>query len=222
MKKLTYAIFFAVALLCLSAKAQVSFGIRAGLNTAYWDGDVAQSAQRLLDLTGGVADGKTRQGFHAGIYANIPIGERFAIEPGILYSQKGARVIGNFSSQQLEFLNARTEITNKAHYIDIPVVAKVYLVQGLHLFAGPQLSYLVDNKIKTEASVLGFSVLNRTFNAKNGFQDLDVALTGGLGYTFENGINLRAAYDYGLRRIDERNSFDTYNRVFKFSLGYEF
>jgi hypothetical protein len=49
-----------------------------------------------------------------------------------------------------------------------------------------------------------------------------VGVTGGLGYKFQNGFNLQAAYDHGLRRLDARNNFDTYNRVVKVSLGYEF
>jgi hypothetical protein len=104
----------------------------------------------------------------------------------------------------------------------MPVLAKVYVAKGFHLFAGPQVSYLANNTVRARASVLGFSLLNQELNTTNNFQKWDVGLTGGLGYKFENGINLQASYDHGLRRLDAQNNFDTYNRVAKVSLGYEF
>ncbi len=218
-------IIIAIIILCvgvISAQAQVKFGVRAGLNASSWQGEAVQSLQNAAGLSNGIASTKMRPSFHAGVYANIPFGEYFALEPGLFYSQKGYIMNGTFASNSFEFLNAKATVTDQAHYIDLPVLAKVYLSKGFHVYAGPQLSYLVDNQIKTEAGVFGFSVLNRSFKANNGFQKLDVGIAGGLGYRFENGLNLQAGYDYGLRTIDERGNFDSYNRVIKVSLGYEF
>jgi len=222
MKKI---LVLAVVLLTFSttlSRAQARFGIRAGLNAARWQGDAAGSLQDLVQLANGAAQTESRRSFHAGGYVALPVTSFLTVEPGIYYSQKGYTLAGTFSSNTLEFLNARATVTNRSHYIDLPVLAKVYVTEGFHLFAGPQVSYLVYNSVKTRASVLGFSVLNQELDATNNFQKWDVGVTGGLGYKFENGFNLRAAYDHGLRRLDARNSFDTYNRVVKVSLGYEF
>jgi len=94
--------------------------------------------------------------------------------------------------------------------------------EGFHFFVGPQLSYLLSNKVQTEAGALGFKVLNQEWDMKGGFRELDLALTGGIGYRFTSGFNISAGYDYGLNTIDQNGSFDTFNRVAKASIGYTF
>lgn len=222
MKKLTGIGAILLFLTAYVSQAQATFGIRAGLNAARWQGEAAQNIQGLTEFTGGVTSTRTVPGFHAGAYVNLPVTGFLSVEPGLFYSQKGFSMTGSFSSDRMEFLNARATVTNQAHYIDMPILAKVYLTEGFHLFAGPQVSYLVNNTVRTRASVLGFSVLNQEFNTTGSFGKLDVGISGGMGYKFGNGFNLQAGYDYGLRRLDARNSFDTFNRVIKVSMGYEF
>jgi hypothetical protein len=225
MKKIMYAGIFFLTLFTTGAMAQtnpIRFGIRAGLNVADWQGQATQTISGLLDLTNGYANKQTRQGFHAGVYASIPLSEQFTLEPGLQYAQKGTRLQGTFSSQALELLNVSTTVTSQAAYLDVPVLARFYVTKGFNIYAGPQVSFLLSNKINTHASLLGFSVLNRDFNVSNGMRSLDVALVGGVGYRFENGFNLGVGYDYGLNTIDQRGNFNTYNRVVKASIGFEF
>jgi hypothetical protein len=102
------------------------------------------------------------------------------------------------------------------------VLAKYYVTEGFHFFAGPQVSFLIDNQVNTRASVLGFSLLNQNFDATNNFRKVDVALTGGLGYRFSNGLNFSVGYDHGLSTLDPNGSVNSYNRVIKTSIGFEF
>lgn len=203
-------------------QSTVSFGIRAGLNLADWEGETMQSVQDLVDMSGGSVSQQMRTGFHAGGYVSIPILPGFEIEPGLQYSQKGTVLTGKIPLEQVEFLNTNVTITNKAEYLDMPVLAKVYVGEGFHIFAGPQVSYLLSNKVKAEAGALGFKALNQEFDMKSGFREFDVAVTGGLGYKFTNGFNVSAGYDYGLNSIDDNGSFDTFNRVVKASVGFTF
>lgn len=200
----------------------VRFGIRVGGNLAQWEGESVNSAQELIDLTEGSTSKKMREGFHVGGYVTIPVIPGFEIEPGLQYSQKGTKLTGKLPIDGVDFLNANLTITNKAEYIDVPVLARVYVGEGFNIFAGPQISYLVSNKVKAEAGALGFNALNREWDMKSGFRNMDVAVTGGLGYRFTNGFNISAGYDYGLNTIDSNGSFETYNRVIKASLGYTF
>ncbi|WP_242928717.1 porin family protein [Pontibacter vulgaris] len=207
----------------VSAQQQpVRFGIKAGVNLAEWEGETVNSAQDLIEMTDGSVSRKMREGFHVGGYVTIPVAPGFEIEPGLLYSQKGTKLIGKLPIEQVEFLNATVTLTNKAEYIDLPVLAKVYVGEGFHIYAGPQVSYLVSNKIQAEAGALGFKALNREWDVKNGFNEFDFGLTGGLGYRFNSGFNLSAGYDYGLNPIDEKGNFETYNRVIKASVGFTF
>lgn len=200
----------------------VRFGIRAGVNLADWQGETMNSAQSLLDLTAGSVSSSLREGFHVGGYVSIPVAPGFEIEPGLQYSQKGTKLTGTIPVEGLDFLNANVTVTNKAEYIDLPVLAKVYLGEGFNIYAGPQVSYLVSNKVQTKAGALGFNALNRELDAESGFREVDFAVSGGLGYRFTNGFNLSAGYDLGLSPIDANGNFETYNRVVKASIGYTF
>ncbi len=100
----------------------------------------------------------------------------------------------------------------------MPVLAKASF-SGLQVFAGPQISYLADAKLRTTAGALGFNILDETIDAKSQFNQWDVALTGGVGYQFANGFNIRATYDHGLMKVDNGQNLDTYNRAFKLGIG---
>ena len=101
-------------------------------------------------------------------------------------------------------------------------MAKLYVGEGFHIFAGPQVAYLLSNKVQAQASVLGFNALNREWDMKSGFREMDFSVVGGVGYQFTNGLNLSAGYDHGLNTIDENGNFETFNRTFKASVGYTF
>jgi len=205
------------------ASAQnISIGIKGGYNSATWEGNAVQSLNSLVTLSEGYASTAARSGFHVGGYVRIPVSPVFSIEPGAYYSQKGMQITGQFSSEQLDFLNMRATITNKADYIDVPLLAKVFVTEGLHFYAGPQVSFLVSNKVNTKASVIGFNVLNTDLNFDSPFRKTDVGLVGGVGYRFQNGLNLSAGYDYGLNTVDKNGNFDTFNHVVKVSAGFEF
>ncbi|MDX5423528.1 MAG: PorT family protein [Hymenobacteraceae bacterium] len=226
MKKIFLLIAIVLGFVATKVNAQqqqpIRFGIKTGVNLAEWQGETVNSAQDLINLADGSVSRKMREGFHIGGYVTIPVAPGFEIEPGLQYSQKGTRLTGRLPIEQVDFLNARTTITNKAEYLDLPVVAKVYVGEGFHFFAGPQVSYLLSNRIQAEAGALGVNVLNQEWDMKGGFREFDVAVTGGLGYRFASGFNISAGYDYGLSTIDDSGSFNTFNRVAKASIGYTF
>ncbi|QCR25037.1 porin family protein [Pontibacter sp. SGAir0037] len=225
MKKifLLIAVVLGIAATKVNAQDQpVRFGIRAGVNLADWQGETMTSVTDLIELSDGAVSRSMREGFHVGGYVTIPVLPGFEIEPGLLYSQKGTRITGTLPIEQVDFLNARVNITNKAEYIDLPVLAKLYVADGLYLFGGPQFSYLVSNKVKVQAGALGFNALNREWDMKSGFREFDTALTGGAGYQFTNGLNLSVGYDHGMSTVDQNGNFNTYNRVVKASVGFTF
>ncbi len=225
MKKifLLIAVVLGFAATTVNAQQQpIRFGVRVGANLSNWQGETVNSAQNLIDLSDGNVNRKMREGVHAGLYMTIPVGPGFEIEPGLQYSQKGTRLTGKLPWVEAEFLNANMTITNKSEYIELPVMAKLYVGEGFHVFAGPQVAYLLSNKVQAQASVLGFNALNREWDMKNGFREFDMSLVGGVGYKFASGLNLTAGYDYGLNTIDENANFETYNRTIKASVGYTF
>ncbi|MDO7848837.1 porin family protein [Hymenobacter sp. M29] len=205
------------------ANSSVRFGFRGGLNVADLQGDAVQSFTTLAGYAPDGAIGKSmRPGFYAGIYATLPLGPSFAIEPGITYSEKGAVLTGTLPFPALDFLNAKVTGTARLAYVDVPVLAKVFVTPGFYLYAGPQASFLVSGKARVDASVLGFSAYKQDFDVSNQLRKVDFAAVAGLGYQFDNGLGISAGYDYGLTSLDAGNRFQAYNRVAKVGLNYSF
>lgn len=211
---LTFASFFNVQ------AQKISGGIKAGVNATTWSGDVIESMQEVFSDNSILSIGSPSIGYHAGGFLSIPFSNNFQLEPGLYYSTKGAMIERTVFESSLFRINGR--IQNKSHYIDLPVLAKMTFGKGFNIYAGPQVSYLLENDISAEAGIFGISY-EQDINWDPGFRKIDFALAAGAGYQFQNGVQLNIGYDHGLSTLDEGNSnIDAYNRAVKFSLGYRF
>lgn len=221
MKRLSIILGLLLACMVQAQAQKISGGIKAGMNVSTWGGEAVESFANTLGVSEAtLSTGGLKPGFHAGGYLAIPVNEYFSLEPGLYYSRKGMSVEHIFN--QNSFLKMRAKVTNEAHYLDLPVLAKFNIGNGFQLFAGPQISYLVHNKVRAEAGILGFSY-DQAVDWNTGLRDFDFALAGGIGYQFTNGLQLNATYDHGLTSLDQgRSNLDIYNRAVKFSVGYTF
>jgi hypothetical protein len=184
----------------------VHFGVRVGVSNAGLRGDAVSSLQNLLNFSNGAISTSSRTGFFGGAYVNLPLSEKFSIEPAVYYSQKGYALRGDLNIKGADFLGINAKSQLNASYIDLPVLAKVNL-NGFQVFAGPQVSYLTGANLHTTAGALGFNILNTKTDVSG---------------QFTNGMNLTASYDYGLIKMDDGGSFNAYNRAFKVGIGYSF
>ncbi|MBA9076719.1 MULTISPECIES: porin family protein [Rufibacter] len=225
MKKIILMVVVLLSGLITNVSAQndgVKVGIKAGYSATSWQGESVKSFNELLEFSNGNVETKWRHGFHAGMFLSIPLGSGFEFEPGVQYSQKGMVLEGRVPGGVGEFLNAKVTLTNKAEYIDIPLLAKVYVGEGFNLFAGPQVSFLLSNNVNVNAGALGFSAYNNDFEWKTAQRSVDVGLSAGLGYQFQNGLSLSGGYDMGLTTIDDKADYKSYNHGFKASVGFRF
>lgn len=159
----------------------IDLGIKAGANFA-----------SITDASG--LSNKT--GFHAGIFGGIKFSEKLGIQADLLYSQQGAKFDGG------EF-----DLT----YVNVPVVLKYYLFQGLNLQAGPQFGFVVDDNVK--------EVFNNVAEAKKS----DVSGVVGAGYDLPMGLRVDARYNFGLTEIiDGAGDVKSKNSVVSIALGYSF
>ena len=222
MKQKIFLSIISTFLLLNVIQAQVSYGVRSGVNFAKWQGDDLQIIEDLLDKTDGYLVTKGRTGLHIGGYVHIPISETVSFEPGLEYSKKGYSIKGDFQIPALKYFGINIGAQVQSHYIDIPLVLKANVYKGFQLYAGPQVSYLVRSTLNAKLGVLGISIFNKGFGITERFNKVDLGLTGGLGYQFDNGINIQAGYDYGLSKLDKNDNYAAYNRVVKVSVGYTF
>lgn len=215
-------LFASIAISTLTmAQLKPSFGVRGGVTSSGMRGDAVSNLQSILDYTNGVVTTGKRTGFFAGAYTSIPLWEVVAIEPGLYYSQKGYEMTGSLGIKNMDFLGANAKAQLQSQYIDLPVVVKANF-GGFQVFAGPQVSYLAKSDLRTTAGVLGFNLLNKKFDVSDQFNKWDAAVTGGIGYQFSNGLNISAAYDHGLSKVDRNSNLSSYNQAFKVGVGMSF
>ena len=203
------------------AQVDTKFGIRGGVSIAGMRGESVNSLQNLLDYSNGMVTTNDRTGFYGGGYVSIPVANIISIEPALYYSQKGYNMVGELNIKGAEFIGANAKAKLNISYIDLPIVVKAN-ISGLQMFAGPQISYLIQADLKTTAGLFGINLFNRTMDASDQFNKWDAGFTGGIGYQFSNGLNITAAYDHGLAKADADQSSNTYNRSFKVGLGMSF
>lgn len=198
MKKILLAAIAAVV--CVGgAFAQLSMGPKVGLNVSSITGDGSQY----------------RAGVNVGIFANYRINSLFAIQPEFLYSMQGS------AFDDVTVLNQTIESNYTSHYIDIPVLLKIYPWQGLNVQVGPQFGFCVDDEYKLK---LGGKEISTNDLKQYGYDEkanaFDFAIALGLGYEFDFGMTIDARYNWGLTKIYDDDKAK--NSVFMISLGYKF
>lgn len=221
MKKKILLILSVITSTFAFAQSTSSFGVRAGLSSASIKGDAVSNLKNLLDFTNGMVATSDRNSYFAGAYVSIPVTDVISVEPALYYSQKGYSLKGELNVKGMEFLGINAKAQLQSQYIDLPVLVKAN-VGGLQLFAGPQVSYLAKADLRTTAGILGFNLLNSKMDATNQFNRWDAGVTAGIGYAIAKGVNITAAYDHGLTKVDAGKNLSAYNRSFKVGLGINF
>jgi Outer membrane protein beta-barrel domain len=220
MKKLYTLI--AAATVITTASAQTTFGVNAGVVNSNWKGDALNSLNNVVDLSNGFITTKSKTGFTVGGYANIPVSEKIAIVPGLNYTERGYGIRGDLKIEALKFLGVNASANVESHYIDVPLTIKAEVAKGLSIYAGPQVSFLAKTNVHVKTSVLGISLYNNKLDITDNFNRVDMGITGGIGYQFNNGFNIKAAYDRGLTKLDKNDNFKAYNSALKLTVGFTF
>lgn len=191
---------------------KTTFGVRAGVNLANITGE---------DASGNDIDYSLRTGFHVGVNAEIPVGTGFYLQPGVLYSQKGA-----------EYKNEAGGVL--LNYIEVPVnfVYKPVLGTGrLLLGFGPYVGVGINGKQKlsdgSKSDVEFTTDYDPSDISRAQLRRIDAGGNLLAGYEFSNNISLQLNAQLGLMRLapdvnGEDNPVNTKNTGFGISVGYRF
>lgn len=173
---ITGAVVFAGSDAIAQGRARV--GLKGGLN-----------ASSLFYDSQGASNKNERIGFHAGVFAQVPVSEFFAVQPELLYMTKGASATYNV-------LGFNGQNTFKLNYAELPVLATFKLGQSVELQAGPYVSYLLNSNVNSNGDFgTGTSAINR-----DNFNKVDYGLAGGLNIFFGNAF-VGVRYEQGLQQI---------------------
>ncbi|MCH7525263.1 MAG: PorT family protein [Bacteroidetes bacterium] len=186
-----------VSAIFLSSCICHNLGLKAGLNVATLNGDDTDNF-----------DARTSMFF--GGFAELCLTNDFAIQPELLYSMQGAKYT------QVDGFDG----TLKLDYLNLPIMAKIKIVDELYIQAGPQIGFLLS--AKNEFSSVGNLGEN---DILENFKTIDFSANIGLGYQFISGLNFGARYNIGLSNINNlpsSSSLKNQNGVFQFSVGFRF
>jgi len=149
-----------------------------------------------------------KPGFQIGAVWQVPVGDKLTIEPGLLYSNRGSGykmeesgvyepgVPGGSSSYNYEQ-------RKRLHYLEIPISVSGRVADGLDLFGGPQLGFLMGAKTVNETN----GEVTSTEKGTDGFKKVDVGIAAGLRYAIPNSMfSVSVGYYHGLSNL----SSDTY------------
>lgn len=161
--------------------AQLSdIGIRAGWNSTSVTGD---------DL-GNVS---SKSDFYAGVYKEFNLLPKLLyLVPELQYSRQGFKsdISGSEKSYSLD-------------YVNIPVLAKVYVIKILSFEAGPQIGFKVSDNLEGADT-----------------ESFDTSLAAGVGFHLPLGFSINARYLYGMTKIikdsDAKNEVIQVGAAFKF------
>lgn len=186
-----------MSLMAQSAPGTVTVQPKVGLNIA-----------NMTNSDGG----DPRFALVAGAELQYQISDMVGISGGLLYSMQGVK-----GSE--EGVNA----TVKFDYINVPILANVYVAKGFAVKFGIQPGFMVNNKAK--ASVGGASAevgLEEAMKASGvdvSLNKFDFSIPVGLSYEFNN-VVVDARYNWGVNKVIKE--VDTRNSVFQITLGYKF
>lgn len=201
LKKITLAILALVSTATINAQENDSdkennlrIGIKAGLNYS-----------NVYDERGDdfVADGKF--GLAGGAFLSIPIGELLGIQPEFLFSQKGFKATGSI-------VGLNYELTRTSTFIDVPLFFAVRPVSFITILAGPQFSYLINQKDEFTSSVSSFEV-EQEFENDNIRKNI-MCFVGGFDINVNHVVvGARAGFDFQDNAGDGTNSSPRYKNV---------
>lgn len=180
---------------------QIEYGVKGGLNIAN-----ISNMDLMLDSKG------MKTGIYLGAFAKYRINDYLGVQAELIYSRQG--VSGKFN-----------EIKGKirTNYINIPILAKVYLLEDLAIDFGPQFGFLCNSKIKIkkDGTVIKTDFDKATSRDTNVF---DFAIAMGATYNLTKQIDVSLRYNLGITKIIKQHDEGEKNRngTIQIGVGYKF
>jgi len=175
----------------------------------------AMLAQFHLGIKGGAnitkVDGKSfkdqfRYGYHLGGFMEIRMGNKFVLQPEVLFNQYATRLDSNIKSVYEDVFGGNSNI--KLNYLSVPILVNYKLIGSfLSLQAGPQFGVLIDQ--------------NRTLlqNGGDAFKKGDFSMLAGV-LVKVGPMRINGRYAVGLNNISDITNDDKWkSQGFQVSVG---
>ena len=189
--------YLVILLVTLTASAtsfaQFRIGPKLGANMGKIDGNKFSESYKL--------------GYHLGVFAEIPLGKKFGIQPEVLWNQINSDTVSGFSNLYTG-LNQQNLSNPQLNYLSIPLLLTYKPAKVLSLQAGPQFGILI-NKDK-----------NIFQNGKEAFKNGDLSMLFGAQLNILR-VRVYGRYAIGLNDIsDVTNQEKWTTRGFQLGVGF--
>lgn len=193
-------------LVIMAALALSSVGAFAQQAVGTWS-VTPKVGMNIANITDG--NGDSRIGLVAGGEFEYQATDMVSVTAGALYSMQGSKVTGDGIKSTL-----------KLDYINVPILANVYVAKGLAVKLGVQPAF----KVNSEFKIGGYSsdIIN------DSFKSFDFSIPVGISYEYMNFV-IDARYNWGITKVAkdvrlgdfEFDGADGKNSVFQITLGYK-
>ncbi len=185
---------FVVLLISQAMMAQFHLGAKAGAN--------------ITKVQGKSFKDEFRYGYHIGGFAEVRMGNKFVLQPEVLFNQYSTTLDSNFKNVYQDVFNPSYQSGVKLNYLSIPILINYKLIGSfLSLQAGPQFGVLI-NKNKTLLQ-----------NGGEAFKRGDFSMIAGAQIKI-GAIRLNGRYVVGLNNINDIDNQDQWkSQGFQLSVG---
>lgn len=189
--------------------AQIKYGLKAGLAESF----IYSSAEGNADF---------KEGFQAGVFAEVPLRGNLGIRPSLQFTEKGYRKFEGNSVGDQVYVKRNFSF----NYLELPVDVVYNFKLGKNakilMGAGPVFSYAISGRAKTNIRYKDeFEQAHTEYwdNSNRPGKLLDLGFDFLIGFTFKR-INVTSSYNHGLLNFSRDGGNETKNRSFAFTLGY--
>ena len=143
----------------------------------------------------------SRIGFVGGLEGEYQASDIFSLSLGVNYSQEGFKMKNSDNKIKLD-------------YINVPILANVYLTKGLAVKVGVQPGLNVGTSVTVDGNTMSSSKKDY-----DGIKSVALSIPVGLSYEISN-VVLDARYNWGVTKAFD--GLDSKNSVFQVTIGYKF
>lgn len=177
-----------------------------------------------------ISHSQTRIGFSGGADVYYQLTDKLALSGGVAYTQAGC----NFKDIPADLPARSGTVFHDSYfnlgYVDVPLLAHVYVSKGLSFSVGCQPSFLT--KATAHAEMQDYETDGKggikydknevsEGSAKYLFKKTAFAIPVGISYEYEN-VMLTARYNIGLSKVYNHDLGDSKNKIITVSVGYKF
>lgn len=240
MKKIICSVF--TAAMASTAMAQSPIGTfsitpKIGTNISNWsNNELYTNLDSELSSAQHTLKSKSKAGLVVGVDVQYQATDVIALSLGAEYSRQGYRYSDyeskTSSTTEYDVYEGYSDQHHNVDYLNVPLMIKGYIAQGLAIGAGVQAGFVLDNKYKWETSTFKqFPDGNREYSTttekheqeytSKSLNAVDFSIPLQVSYEYMN-VVVAATYNIGVTSALKDPLPKSRNNVIKFTVGYKF